>query len=207
MKKKMRILLLEDDVMDANLIVHELAASGLSFQLARIQTEAELRRELASAAPDLILSDHGLPTFDGFTALEIVRELRPELPFIFVSGSNDQGMVARMYEQGATDYVFKRDLEDLRPAVADALELTPPPTDTDSDSPQRELKLRLPTQPPAQSYIALPIGQLSFCPKCRQARDESGQLVELERFLDSHSEVTTFRQLCQECGPAQQPQR
>jgi CheY-like chemotaxis protein len=203
MKKKMRILLLEDDAVDADLIAHELEASGLSFQLARIQTEAELRRELEFEAPDLILSDHGLPSFDGFTALEIVRELRPELPFIFVSGSNDQGMVAKMYEQGATDYVFKRDLEDLRPAVAEALELTPPPTETDSDSPQRELKLRLPTPPPAQTYIALPIGQLSFCPKCRQARDESGQTVDIERFFGSHSEITTFRQPCRECEPVQ----
>src|SRR5688572_5360282 len=108
MKTKLRILLLEDDAADADLIEHELESAGLAFHLARIQTEAELRHELDSEEPDLILSDHGLPTFDGFAALEIVRETRPELPFIFVSGSNDQGMVARMYEQGATDYVFKR---------------------------------------------------------------------------------------------------
>lgn len=188
--------------MDANLIAHELEASGLSFQLARIHTEAELRRELECKAPDLILSDHGLPAFDGFAALEIVREIRPDLPFIFVSGSNDQGMVARMYEQGATNYVFKRDLQDLRPAVADALDLAPP-SEATSDSIQRELKLRLPPPPPAQYCIALPIGQLSFCPKCRQARDETGQPVEIERYFASHSEITTFRQPCRDCEPAQ----
>lgn len=203
MKTTLRILLLEDDTADADLIAHKLEASGFSFQLARIQTEAELRHELESKAPDLVLSDHGLPSFDGFTALEIVRELSPELPFIFVSGSNDQGMVARMYEQGATDYVFKRDLEDLRLAVANAMNLPPTPVEADSQSPQWELKLRLPPPPPSQSIIALPIGQLSFCPKCRRARDESGQPVEIERYFGSHSEITTFRQLCRECELAQ----
>lgn len=203
MKPTLHILLLEDDAADADLIADQLEASGLSFNLARIQTEAELRRELESAAPDLVLSDHGLPTFDGFTALEIVRELCPELPFIFVSGSNDQGMVARMYEQGATDYVFKRDLEDLSPAVASAMDLLPMPAETDPDSPQRELKLHLPPPPPSQAFIALPIGHLSFCPKCLQARDETDRPVEIERYFGSHSEITTFRQLCRECERSQ----
>ena len=199
MNAMLRILLLEDDATDADLITHQLKASGLSFQLARIQTEAQLRRELESQTPDLILSDHGLPSFDGFMALEIVRELSPELPFIFVSGSNDQGMVARMYEQGATDYVFKRDLEDLSPAVASALELSPTTIEADPDTPQRELKLRLPAPQLSQSIVALPNGHLTFCPKCLLARDETGQPVEIERYFGSHSEIITFRQLCREC--------
>lgn len=198
MKTPLRILLLEDDANDADLIAHELERSGLPFNLARIQTERELRQELESEAPDLVLSDHGLPSFDGFAALEIVREKRPELPFIFVSGSNDQGMVAKMYEHGATDYVFKRDLGDLSPAVADALNL-PASTEADPDSPQRELKLRL-SPSLGQDIISLPIGQLQYCPGCRRARDESGQLVDLEGFLNSHSEVTVFRQRCRKCA-------
>lgn len=159
----LRILLLDDDASDADLIAHHLEASGFSFQLARIQTEAQLRHELESKSPDLVLSDHGLPAFDGFTALEIVREFRPELPFIFVSGSNDQGMVAKMYELGATDYVFKRDLEDLSTAVAGAL-APPMPTEANPDSPQRELGLRLSSPPSSQRTIALPVGHFSFCP-------------------------------------------
>src|SRR6266498_2625979 len=125
MKTNLRILLLEDDATDAELIAQGLKSSGFSFRLARIETESDLRRELERDTPDLILSDHGLPSFDGFKALEIVRETRPTLPFIFVSGSNDQGMVAKMYEEGATDYVFKHDLGDLKTAVHDALESAP----------------------------------------------------------------------------------
>lgn len=198
----LRILLLDDDASDADLIAHQLEASGFSFQLARIQTEAELRHELEKS-PDLVLSDHGLPAFDGFTALEIVREFRPELPFIFVSGSNDQGMVAKMYELGATDYVFKRDLEDLSLAVASALVPPPMPTEADPDSPQRELGLRLSSPPSSQRTIALPVGHLSFCPKCLHAHDETGKQVEIERYFGTHSEITAFRRLCRDCEQAQ----
>lgn len=201
----LRILLLEDDATDANLIVSELEASGMSFEIAQVETEADLRRELETHAPDVILSDHGLPAFSGFAALEIAREMRPDLPFIFVSGSNDQGMVAKMYELGATDYVFKKDLEDLAPALADALALEPP-VETPATHAQSELKIRIPANPPAQTPFALPLGQLSFCPKCLRAREDSGQLVDLERYLGNHSEVTVYRQVCPACQPPRKKQ-
>ena len=197
----LRILLLEDDAFDADMIVHELEASGFSFELERILTEVELRRELEKL-PDLILSDHGLPSFDGFTALDIVREVRPDLPFIFVSGSNDQGMVARMYEQGATDYVFKRDLGDLKTAVASALDLPPQRREEKILSPQPELKLHLPPATTKQPVISLPLGRLSFCPNCRQTWDEAGRLVDVERYLGSHAEVVTLRKFCTDCATA-----
>src|SRR5215216_6372845 len=95
-----------------------------------IQTEAELLRELEPQPPDLILSDHGLPSFDGFTALDIVRKRDSKLPFIFVSGSNDQGMVTEMFDRGATDYVYKHDIADLRTAVTQALTAEPPSPET-----------------------------------------------------------------------------
>lgn len=195
----LRILLLEDNATDADLIAHELEASGFSFKLARIQTESELRTELETRSPDLILSDHGLPAFDGFTALEIVRETCPELPFIFVSGSNDQGMVAKMYEQGATDYVFKRDLGDLRSAVVKALDLPAAPVEPSPHSPQQELKLQLPASPSSPPAISLPLGRLTFCPNCRQSWDETNQLVDAERYFGSHVEIVVSRQFCVEC--------
>lgn len=125
MHSTLKILLLEDHQNDVELISRQLESSGLSFSLTPIKTEGDLRRELEDASPDLILSDHGLPSFSGFKALAIARKLRPDLPFIFVSGSNDPGMVARMYDEGATDYVFKRDLGDLNAAVLDALATDP----------------------------------------------------------------------------------
>jgi CheY-like chemotaxis protein len=203
MKTKLRILLLEDDVADAALIAQELEAAGFSFQLTRIQTEAELRQELERATPDLILSDHGLPAFNGFKALDIARAVCPELPFIFVSGSNDQGMVAEMYEQGATDYVFKRDVGDLKSAVLRALEreagVQPLPSEPGTIPAQPELKLQIPIASPLQPVLTPAIGHLLFCPQCRQARDERNQIVPLENYFGRIAEVVVLRQLCEEC--------
>src|SRR6266498_2246640 len=101
MKTNLRILLLEDDATDAELIAQGLKSSGFSFRLARIETESDLRRELERDTPDLILSDHGLPSFDGFKALEIVRVSRPTLPFLFVRSSPAHRLVAKMRDYGA----------------------------------------------------------------------------------------------------------
>ena len=73
MKTPLHILLLEDSRFDAELIATELKKLG-PVRLDMIQSETELRHALDSQPPDLILSDHGLPSFNGFKALEIVRE-------------------------------------------------------------------------------------------------------------------------------------
>lgn len=199
-------MLLEDNVADAELIERELQAAGFSFSLARVQTEPEFRQELAVSAPDLILSDHGLPSFGGFKALKIIREEQPQIPFIFVSGSNDQGMVVEMYELGATDYVFKHDLGDLKAAVQDALEAPRKisPADTLHRPPPRaqsELNLHLPpisTVPPETTPRQ---DHLRFCPRCHRSWDTAGQLVELEDYYPGNpAEIVVALQTCAECN-------
>lgn len=205
MIEKLQILLLEDSVFDAELIKHELREAGFSFSLTRVETKA-MFLEALERKPDLILSDHGLLSFSGFSALELVRANFPQLPFIFVSGSNDQEMVVDMYEQGATDYVFKRDLKDLRSAVHHALEPQPetPPTQTETTPPpaesgQVELELKLPALPPVPPVFAPVIGHLLFCPRCRRTRDESGNIVRMEDYCGSRVEIIVLRQVCGEC--------
>ncbi len=184
-KTVLQILLLEDNNSDAELLAYELEKSGFDFQLERIQSEVELRRKMETDKPDLILSDHGLPSFDGFEALAIVRKTDPELPFIFVSGSNNQAMVARMYEEGATDYVFKRDLHDLAPAVREALQPTPFPV----------LEMPLVKAPP----VAAALTQLWLCPSCLRARDEQHVAVDALEYFRSHNEVVVLHELCKAC--------
>jgi CheY-like chemotaxis protein len=205
MKTKLQILLLEDSVADAELIAHELERAGFSFSMTRVQTEKDFCHELETVPPDLILSDHGLPSFDGFKALEIVRESLPQLPFIFVSGSNDQGMVVEMYEQGATDYVFKRDIGDLKTAIHNALEpsfkvLPPPePQKTIPFSAQSELKLQFSIESLAPPVFSPTVGHLHFCPRCCRARDETNRIVLMEDYCRNRVEVVIARQICAEC--------
>lgn len=209
MKKKLRILLLEDDPAEAELIAQELADDGFGFSLTRVQTEADLFRELDDDPPDLVLSDHGRPTFDGIRALDITRQLQPRLPFIFISGSNNLGTIVEMYEHGASDYVFKHDLEYLPAALRGALKLPsdaslaakpeplPAPTQFASG---RLLPKTLPLPP-----VSMPvIGHLSFCPRCRQARDESDRIVGLEDYCGGSIEIIVTHQFCTECDQSHQ---
>jgi CheY-like chemotaxis protein len=191
MERALHILLIEDNPLDTCLIERELGDAHIAFRLTRIESESQLRRELMIDRPDLILSDHNLPSFDGFTALRIVRERFPRMPFIFVSGSNDQQMIVEMFERGATDYVFKRDLNDLRKAVNHAL-------DDSYDVPAP--KVQLTSGFPAKSDFTATTGNLIFCPECLQAWDEEGRAVLIERYLRSHAESFVIRQTCIECG-------
>ena len=184
-KTKLRILLLEDNHADVELIAHELKSSGFDFHLERIQSEADLRREIENEKPDLILSDHGLPSFDGFTALEIVRDSIPEVPFIFVSGSNNQGMVSRMHEEGATDYVFKRDLHDLSPAVREALK------------PRSLVAIEVQRVKPVP--VAVGSSRLWLCPSCLHARDEHRVTVDFLEYFRRHNEIVVRHELCDAC--------
>lgn len=192
MSNPLRILLIEDNSNDAGLIEHELRAGKFSFQLRQVQTEAQFLNELETAPPDVIISDHGLPSFNGFEALEIVREKRPHTPFIFVSGSNDQGMVAEMYNRGATDYVFKQDLHDLREAVQHAL-------DDQSETATPVIETVSPVDAPAGSLEQSLPSRLLFCPDCNTARSEQGEVVPLEEFCRAHKDTVVARVLCAEC--------
>jgi PAS domain S-box-containing protein len=116
-----RILLVEDDSSDAILIDRELRKGGLEYQSRRVQSKDQFVQALNSERPDIILSDHGLPAFDGLTALAIAKEKLPEVPFIFVTGSLGEEMAIKTLKSGATDYVLKHALGNLVPAVRRAL--------------------------------------------------------------------------------------
>ena len=120
-KKEVRILFVEDVPADAVLVNHELRKGGLQFRTKRVDSKDAFIYELEHNPPDLILSDHGLPTFDGFVALAIARDRCPEVPFIFVTNSRGEEMAIETFESGATDYVLKTNLGKLVPAVQRAL--------------------------------------------------------------------------------------
>ena len=74
-KHEIQILIVEDDATDALLMDRELRKDGMSFQSRRVDTKQEFLSALTQQPPDLILSDHGLPAFDGFSALAIASSL------------------------------------------------------------------------------------------------------------------------------------
>jgi signal transduction histidine kinase/CheY-like chemotaxis protein len=117
----LRILLLEDNDHDAELIQELLVADGFVCEITRAQTRAEFVAGLQVDRLDLILADYKLPAFDGLTALQLALEARADLPFIFVSGSLGEEVAIEAVKTGATDYVVKSRLSRLVPAVQRAL--------------------------------------------------------------------------------------
>ena len=83
----LRILLLEDSDLDAELLIRELNKRGVFFVSQRVQTRPEFTRAIEEFQPELILADYKLPDFDGGQALSIARQCCPDVPVIIVSGA------------------------------------------------------------------------------------------------------------------------
>jgi signal transduction histidine kinase len=122
-QRSLRVVLLEDDDLDAELVEAQLAASGPAVELRRARNEVEYLRELGDGTVDLILSDFSLPGYDGLAALTAAKSALPEVPFIFVSGAIGEERAIDTLQRGATDYVLKSRLERLLPATQRALRL------------------------------------------------------------------------------------
>jgi diguanylate cyclase (GGDEF)-like protein/PAS domain S-box-containing protein len=116
-----RVLLLEDDDADAELVTRALRKSEPAFEVSRAKTQAEFASRLAEIRPALIISDYTIPGFDGLTALGLARASAPDTPFIFVSGTIGEERAIEALKQGAADYVLKNNLQRLAPAVQRAL--------------------------------------------------------------------------------------
>jgi PAS domain S-box-containing protein len=120
-KKELRILLLEDSAIDADLLERELKRHGLAFSSRRVDTKEGLRDALTHFVPDLVLSDLSMPSLSGIDGLKITREMRPSVPYIYVSGTIGEERAIELLRQGATDYVHKSNLARLPSVVERAL--------------------------------------------------------------------------------------
>ena len=121
MNSPLRVLHLEDDVRDTQLLRATLEAEGIQAELTRVETEQDFLAAVKDEDVDLILADYSLPSFDGLSALKIAREHASDVPFIFVSGKLGEEVAIEALKTGATDYVLKTHLVRLAPAVNRAL--------------------------------------------------------------------------------------
>ena len=121
MKQTLNILHIEDSKEDSELINRLLATEGFECHFTRVETRLEVFDALEKNSYDLILADCKLPNFSGLRALEIAHALKPETPFVFVSGTIGEETAIESLRNGATDYVLKDRLSRLVPAVRRAL--------------------------------------------------------------------------------------
>lgn len=121
MTPDLKILILEDNESDVDLLKRELKKSGLSYIAEIVQTRLEFENAIIHFNPDLILSDYSLPAFDAVTAFRIKQNKSPEVPFIIVSGIIGEENAVELIKAGVTDYVSKNKLFTLSTKINRAL--------------------------------------------------------------------------------------
>ena len=160
MNKELRILILEDTASDAELMEDELKQAGLVFIAKRVATKADFVRQMDEFLPDFILADYSLPGFSGKSALNIVLNQYPDIPFIFVSGALGEELAVELLKKGATDYVLKNNLLRLAPSVNRALKELAEHNErkkAEDDLKQSEKELQLKSQTLEEANIALKV--------------------------------------------------
>lgn len=119
---KLKILILEDSLLDLELMNERLSEAGFQLEVAHVENETAFREAVQKKKYDIILSDYQLHGFDAFGALEISQEFCPEVPFICISGSIGEDAAVELLKKGAVDYVMKDRPARLPIAVKRALD-------------------------------------------------------------------------------------
>src|SRR6201996_6512468 len=103
----LKILHIEDIPSDAELIERTLKKSGIEFQKLLVDTKEEYIKALDNFNPDIILSDHSLPSFNSLEALKILKQRGANTPFILITATVSEEFAVSIMKEGASDYVFK----------------------------------------------------------------------------------------------------
>lgn len=189
MNQDIKILYLEDDPADAVRVEDKLRESGLPFELQRADTRDAFLAGLEQR-PDVILSDHGLPTFDGLTAFGTAREKCPDTPFIFVTNALTREMEIEKLLGGVADYVRKDELDYLAVAMRHAL---------------REAKESRARRQRVREFFESPLGKgkelLPICSSCKKIRNKQNQWQPLEIFFLENFNIGFTHGICPQCTP------
>ncbi len=118
----MKILHLEDLRSDSELVDRELKKAGLDFEKQLVENKPDFVSALHDYSPDIILSDHSLPSFDSQEALRTVKKLGFEIPFILVTATVSEEYAVSIMKEGASDYILKDRLQRLPSAILSVIE-------------------------------------------------------------------------------------
>lgn len=174
--------------MDVTRAERELHKAGLVTEIHRADTKNAFIQGLEQK-PDVILSDHGLPAFDGLSALRVARDQCPEVPFIFVTNALSREMEVEKLMGGVTDYVRKSQLDYLPIAVLHALH------EAEERHSQRQRLADILNVPANKETHYLPI-----CSSCKKIRDENDKWKQPELFLLEHLNLNFTHSVCPDCA-------
>ncbi len=115
--KELRVLILEDNPADVELILHELKKGRYKFVYLRVDTAKDMRTAIDEKSWDLIIADYTMPQFSAIDGLNIIKEKGLDLPYIIVSGTIGENKAVAAMKHGAHDYFMKDNLKRLVPAI------------------------------------------------------------------------------------------
>jgi signal transduction histidine kinase len=123
-KPPVRILHLEDSRVDHALVRYALQRSQMACELTLVDTMDDLQVQLETASFDILLADYHLPGFTGLDAWALAQELRPELPFVVLSGAIGESAAVEAMHRGVSDYLLKDNMHRLAHVIERALEIS-----------------------------------------------------------------------------------
>jgi len=121
-ERPIKILLLEDDPLDAELCLRKLKSSELNFTVKSVGDSDSFKLEVGTGDYDIVLGDYRLPNWTGLEAVRWLRASDYHLPFILVTGTLGDELAVECIKEGANDYVLKDKLERLPFAIVRAIE-------------------------------------------------------------------------------------
>lgn len=198
MNHPLRALIVEDCEADAQLLVRELEQGGYAVKPERVDTPEALTDALQRAEWDLVFCDHTMPHFSGQQALAMIQQTRPDLPFIYVSGTIGEETAVAAMKAGALDYVMKDKLGGLAKAVERALHEAQ--VRREQKRLERDRQLLIEELRTALAEVKRLEGLLAICAQCRRVRNERGEWEPMEVYLADHAAVQFSHGLCDECA-------
>jgi PAS domain S-box-containing protein len=117
MSRPLRILMVEDDEVDMELLLRLLRKGGYEPRHQRVETAPQMLEALQREPWDIVLADYRMPQFSAPQALQVLQKTGLDLPFLVVSGGIGEATAVATMKAGAHDYLMKDNLARLVPAV------------------------------------------------------------------------------------------
>lgn len=201
---KIRLLLIEDDVVDQMAFRIFLQKEQLPYDFTVAGSVREACRILQDRQFDVIISDYNLG--DG-TAFDVFPRTG-STPVIIATGAGDEKVAVQAMKLGAYDYLIKDPdrnyLRVLPLTVNNALKLhrleaARQQAEKDKEKLIQDLRRAL-------QEVKTLSGLIPICANCKKVRDDSGYWTQVEAYISQHSEADFSHSICPECLQELYPQ-
>jgi CheY-like chemotaxis protein len=200
----LRVLMLEDSPMDAELNLRALKRHGYNVRADIVSTAEEFTDKLSKAVYDVVLSDYQLPGWNGLAALEQLEKLQQDIPFILVTGGLEEESAAEVIDRGVDDYVLKDQLGRLPLAVRRVLREKRLVDDRKRAAEERERlvkKLEI-----TLAEVKRLNGLLPVCVTCKRILSTKGYWSRMEIYIERFSDARVSPSLCPDCASKLYPE-